>query len=50
MAIGKVEICGVDTSTLLSLIHICWAPKDTNEEFFSMDDLIRIFDENGRCV
>ena len=24
-----------------------WAPKDTNEEFFSMDDLIRIFDENG---
>ncbi|MBQ8092980.1 MAG: glutamate--tRNA ligase [Clostridia bacterium] len=24
-----------------------WAPKDTNEEFFSMDDLIRIFDERG---
>lgn len=24
-----------------------WAPKDTNEEFFSMEDLIRIFDENG---
>ncbi|MBQ7488500.1 MAG: glutamate--tRNA ligase, partial [Clostridia bacterium] len=24
-----------------------WAPKDTNEEFFSMDDLIRLFDERG---
>ena len=24
-----------------------WAPTDTNEEFFSMEDLIRIFDENG---
>ncbi len=24
-----------------------WAPKDTNEEFFSMDDLIRLFDANG---
>ena len=24
-----------------------WAPKGTNEEFFSLDDLIRVFDENG---
>ncbi len=24
-----------------------WAPKDTNEEFFSMDDLVRLFDANG---
>ena len=24
-----------------------WAPKDTNEEFFSMDDLICLFDERG---
>lgn len=24
-----------------------WAPKDTNEEFFSMEDLIRLFDANG---
>ena len=24
-----------------------WAPKDTNEEIFSMEDLIRLFDERG---
>ena len=24
-----------------------WAPKDTTEEFFSMEDLIRLFDTNG---
>ncbi len=24
-----------------------WAPKDTNEEFFSMEDLINLFDERG---
>ena len=24
-----------------------WAPKGTNEEFFSMDDLTKVFDENG---
>ncbi len=24
-----------------------WAPKDTTEEFFSMDDLIRLFDADG---
>ena len=24
-----------------------WAPKGTNEEFFSLDDLVRVFDESG---